>query len=126
MVLRGMDALRWRVAPNVNGGESLRRGIGLVAAVLRRTAAFQRCQRPRRLGPSGVFWRYLWRRAGARFQRVGPGARTLMFAGVGDGLGRCYLPNVAMPAVADRRVVITGLGIVSPLGDDLGAFWSAL
>ena len=31
-----------------------------------------------------------------------------------------------MPAATDRRVVITGLGIVSPLGDDLGAFWSAL
>lgn len=29
-------------------------------------------------------------------------------------------------SAADRRVVITGLGIVSPLGSDLGEFWSAL
>ena len=49
-----------------------------------------------------------------------------MFAGAGDGPARCYLLNVAMPAATDRRVVITGLGIVSPLGSDLGEFWSAL
>ena len=31
-----------------------------------------------------------------------------------------------MPSPVDRRVVITGLGIVSPLGSELGEFWSAL
>ena len=31
-----------------------------------------------------------------------------------------------MPSPVDRRVVVTGLGIVSPLGSDLGEFWSAL
>jgi 3-oxoacyl-[acyl-carrier-protein] synthase II len=31
-----------------------------------------------------------------------------------------------MPPVAQRRVVITGIGIVSPLGSELGEFWSAL